>query len=48
VENVDIALNWEYGVFTQILILNLFETMDKKNIYDNKGKENHNEKKLHQ
>ena len=47
-ENIDIALNWEQGVFTQILILNLFETMEKTNIYDKRGKQNHNEKKIHQ
>jgi hypothetical protein len=44
VENIDIVLNWEQGVFTQILILNLFKTIEKRNIYENRGKQNHNEK----
>jgi hypothetical protein len=44
VENIDIALNWEHGVFTQILILNLFKTIEKRNTYENRGKHNHSEK----
>jgi hypothetical protein len=36
--------NWEQGVFTQILISNFFEKMEKTNIYDNRGKQNYSEK----
>jgi hypothetical protein len=43
-KNIDIVLNWEQVVFTQILILNLFKTIEKRNIYENRGKQNHNEK----
>ena len=43
-ENIDIALNYEHGVFTQIMILNLFKKIEKRNIYENIGKNNHSEK----
>jgi hypothetical protein len=44
VENIDIALNSEQGVFTKILILNLFKTIDKRNTYENGGKQNYSKK----
>jgi hypothetical protein len=44
VKNSALLSNWEQGVFTQIFILNFFETMEKTNIYDNRGKKNHSEK----
>jgi hypothetical protein len=47
-ENIDISLNWEQGDFTQILILNLFKTIETRNIYENRGKHNHSEKNIHQ
>jgi hypothetical protein len=46
VENIDIALNWEHGAFTQIMILNLFKKIEERNIYENIGKNNHSEKKF--
>jgi hypothetical protein len=44
VENIDNDLNWEQGVFTQILILNIFKTIEKRNTYENGGKHNYSEK----
>ena len=33
-KNVDIALNWEQGVFKQIPSLTLFKTIEKRNTYE--------------
>jgi hypothetical protein len=44
VENIDIALNWEQGVFKQILSLTLFKTIEKRNTYEKKRKHNYSEK----
>jgi hypothetical protein len=43
-ENIDIALNWEQGVFKQILSLTLFKTIEKRNTYEKQRKHNYSEK----
>ena len=47
-ENIDIALNWEHGVFKQIMTLNLFKKIKKRKTYEKHIKHNYKEKKLHQ